>query len=340
VNAETRANPVEVSLEDVIALAARGELADGHGPLVVISESQHGTLSVLDPKHLGAEPCVVLGSDLCVSSSEELDLVARNVGSATACAVATSVLLRASIAASVASVASVQGAVDARFVLESATYSTLLGGDVFRRWHRDRQSSSMASPSDQGGEDRGASTAVLSERTGKELIITLNRPDRGNAVNRQLRDDLVEVLRLALADESVKGVRLLGNGPSFCTGGDLNEFGTFPDVAEAHQIRLQRSPARLLDLVRRSGRTIVAEMHGNCAGSGVELAAFASTVRAHIDTVFWLPELSLGLVPGAGGTISIVDRIGTQRTAWLLLTGKKITADVAHMWGLIDEITT
>jgi enoyl-CoA hydratase/carnithine racemase len=337
VNPEMRTNPVEVSLDEVMALAGRGELADGHGPLVMISESQHGTVSVLDPKHLGAEPCVVLGSDLCVSSSEELDLVARNVGAATGCAVATSVLLRASIAASVASV---QGAVDARFVLESATYSTLLGGDVFRRWHLDRQSSSMASPSDQGHEDRGDSNAVLSERTDKELIITLNRPDRGNAVNRQLRDDLAEILRLALADESVKGVRLRGNGPNFCTGGDLNEFGTFPDVAEAHQIRLQRSPARLLDLVRRSGRTIVAEMHGNCAGSGVELAAFASTVRAHIDTVFWLPELSLGLVPGAGGTISIVDRIGTQRTAWLLLTGQKITADVAHTWGLIDEITT
>jgi enoyl-CoA hydratase/carnithine racemase len=322
--------PVAVCLDEVTTLAAQGGLADQHGPFIVIAESLQGTVSVLDPNALGIEPCVVLGSDAIVASADELDLVTKNVGAATAAAVATCVLLRASFGA----------AVDTRFVLESATYSTLLAGDAFAQWQQSRsaRTSSTHDPDAIDDFEGFDAAAVLTQRNEDELAITLNRGERGNSVNRSLRDGFVEALRLALADETIARVRLRGNGPHFCTGGDLNEFGTFVDTASAHQIRLQRSPARLLALLRDRGRKIVAELHGNCAGSGVELAAFATNVRAHTDTTFWLPELSLGLVPGAGGTISIVDRIGTQRTAWLLLTGRRITADVARAWGLIDEI--
>src|SRR6185436_15255604 len=134
---------------------------------------------------------------------------------------------------------------------------------------------------------------VLVERVGDELHVTLNRPRRHNAVTAALRDGLSEALTLAAADDSITAVHLSGNGPSFCSGGDLGEFGLFPDPATAHVTRLTRSPARVV---------------------------------AAPGTVISLPELGLGLVPGAGGTASIPRRIGRQRTAALALSGMSIDA--------------
>ncbi len=73
-------------------------------------------------------------------------------------------------------------------------------------------------------------------------------------------------------------------------------------------------------------------------GAGIELAAFARQVAAREDAFFQLPEVAMGLVPGAGGTVSIPQRIGRQRTAYLALSGLRVDADIAHRWGLIDEI--
>jgi enoyl-CoA hydratase/carnithine racemase len=78
--------------------------------------------------------------------------------------------------------------------------------------------------------------------------------------------------------------------------------------------------------------------HGACVGAGVELAAFAGHVKATPDAFFQLPEVSMGLIPGAGGTVSITRRIGRQRTAWMALTGGRVDAATALEWGLIDDI--
>ncbi|CAB4833716.1 unannotated protein [freshwater metagenome] len=79
-------------------------------------------------------------------------------------------------------------------------------------------------------------------------------------------------------------------------------------------------------------------MHGACVGSGIELAAFASRVVAAPDAFFALPEGAMGLIPGAGGTVSIARRINKQRTAWLALSNQSIDAETALAWGLIDAI--
>jgi enoyl-CoA hydratase/carnithine racemase len=129
---------------------------------------------------------------------------------------------------------------------------------------------------------------------------------------------------------------LNGNGPSFCSGGELAEFGSFVDPASAFQTRLTRSAAR--QLVRVADRVTV-RVHGFCLGAGIELSAFATRIVAHPDTVFALPELALGLVPGSGGTASLPPRIGRHRTALLALTGRRIDATTALAWGLIDEIS-
>jgi enoyl-CoA hydratase/carnithine racemase len=79
-------------------------------------------------------------------------------------------------------------------------------------------------------------------------------------------------------------------------------------------------------------------LHGACLGSGIELPAFASSVVAAPDTVLGLPEIGFGLVPGAGGTVSLPLRIGRQRTALLALSGRRIDASTALAWGLVDAI--
>ena len=96
-----------------------------------------------------------------------------------------------------------------------------------------------------------------------------------------------------------------------------------------------RHPGLALDRLRKRAR---AHVHGRCIGAGVEVPAFAGDVWADPETTFELPELGLGLIPGAGGTVSLPRRIGAQRTAWMALTGRPIDATTALDWGLIDHI--
>ena len=140
---------------------------------------------------------------------------------------------------------------------------------------------------------------------------------------------------IAVADPEISAVHLRGNGPDYSSGGDLDEFGTFPDPATAHLVRLTASIGRVLaDLADR----VVVHLHGACFGSGIELPAFVNRVIGAPDMRAALPELTLGLIPGAGGTVSLPRRIGRHRTAQLALTGHTIDAVTALDWGLIDQI--
>jgi len=81
-------------------------------------------------------------------------------------------------------------------------------------------------------------------------------------------------------------------------------------------------------------------VHGRVLGSGLEMAAFCGWIEARDDSVLGLPELDLGLIPGAGGTVSVARRIGRWRTAYLVLSGRTIDADTALAWGLVDAIAS
>ena len=214
-------------------------------------------------------------------------------------------------------------------VAESLVYSTLQAGPEFHEWLAGR-SPAKPRPAPEG-------PAVRVDRDGARLTLTLNRPAKHNAFSTAMRDALCEGLTVALADESIAEVVLAGAGPSFCSGGDLDEFGTLPDPATAHAVRATRNPARLL---AACAPRVHARVHGACVGAGVELPAFAGRVTAQQDARFELPEVSMGLVPGAGGTASLPRRIGRQRTAWLALTGSALDAGTALAWGLVDEVTT
>jgi len=211
-------------------------------------------------------------------------------------------------------------------VSESLVYSTLQSGPEFAAWLRGHPHKSS---------EPAVRPPLEVAREGERLCLRLDRPEKRNAFSAEMRDALCEALALALADPSIREVEISGAGPAFCSGGDLDEFGTLPDPATAHVIRATRNPARLLagcaDRVRF-------RVHGACIGAGVELPSFGAHVSAREDTFFHLPEVSMGLVPGAGGTVSLPRRIGRQRTAWMALTGARVDVATALAWGLIDAV--
>lgn len=215
-------------------------------------------------------------------------------------------------------------------ITESLAYSTLQGGPEFVRWLADRGPAHLPEEPD----------PVVAERVGDTLYVRFNRPKRHNAFSTPARASLLEALEVARVDPSVAELVLAGNGPSFCSGGDLAEFGSFADPAWAHLARTRHSPALVLDAITaRLGAACRAEVHGQVLGSGLEMAAFCGHVTSSADAVFGLPELALGLLPGAGGTVSVTRRIGRWRTAYLVLSGATIDPATALKWGLIDAVS-
>lgn len=214
-------------------------------------------------------------------------------------------------------------------VTESLAYSVLQAGPEFAGWLVQRGPATAPDASD----------PMLMDRDGNTLRLRFNRPQRHNAFDNATRAVLLDGLAVAEADTDIDEVVLSGVGTSFCSGGDLAEFGGFTDAPSAHLARTRHSPGLALDaLTARLGVRCRADIHGQVLGSGLEMAAFCGRVRAHPATVLGLPELSLGLIPGAGGTVSVTRRIGRWRTAYLVLSGRSIDAPTALRWGLVDEI--
>jgi enoyl-CoA hydratase/carnithine racemase len=300
----------------VIAAADVGGVDD---PLVVVDLTEPTD----NRSELGLIPAVVVGVggaacdavDLVVDESM-LGTVEANIRRLPRAAIALVLLLRGQA----------ERSIEDGLTAESAVYSTLQGGPEFQSW--------LAARGSRPAPQVACDATVRVTRDDNELHITLVRPDVHNALNTQMRDELFEAFMIARADPSLR-VRLDGDGPSFCAGGDLDEFGSLPDPATAHVVRLQRSIGALI--ASMADRVEVA-LHGASLGSGIELPAFADHVVADPGTAIGLPELGLGLIPGAGGTVSITRRIGRHRTAWLALTGETIDAQTALAWGLVDEL--
>ncbi len=258
--------------------------------------------------------------DVVVSEEAELEAIVETCVAQPLASLALVQLLRRSE----------ESSIHAGLESESLVYSTLQAGPGFSNWLSARDPERLRRPAARPG------LPLRVKRSGAVLELVLDRPEKRNAFSAQLRDALAEALDVVLADSGISEVQWRAEGPAFCAGGDLDEFGTLPDPATAHAIRSTRNVARL---VAACAERLRVEVQGACVGAGVELPAFAARVVARHDAFFALPEVGMGLVPGAGGTVSLPRRIGRQRTAWMALTGAKVDAKTALQWRLIDELS-
>lgn len=216
---------------------------------------------------------------------------------------------------------------EAALTLESMAYGLLQGGADHARWLAKRPTLGPPPP--------GAARTVRLRRRGSRLSVHLNRPLAHNAIDRAMRDALHEAFTIAALDPAIEDVVLTAEGKAFCIGAELGEFGTTRDPVEAHRIRMLTLPAHAIIRCRERLRVHV---QGACVGAGLEIAAFAARVTAGPDAWFQLPELAMGLIPGAGGCVSVSRRIGRQRAALMILSGRRISAKTALSWGLIDAL--
>jgi len=261
-------------------------------------------------------PALSRGVDVILERPAELPSLQRNIEAFPRAAMTLVQLLRHN-----EDVAPEQG-----LFAESLAYASLQAGPEFARV---REAGLATGPG--GGEEE----PVLLAREGDRLYLRLNRPAARNAYNRAMRDALFEALCLLQADSDIERAVISGEGSCFSIGGDLAEFGLASDPSTAHAIRSSRSVAGLLLAL---APRLEFHLHRACVGAGIELPAFAERVVAAENTFVQLPELRLGLLPGAGGTVSIPRRIGRHRTAWLALSCRRVRAETALAWGLVDEL--
>jgi enoyl-CoA hydratase/carnithine racemase len=166
--------------------------------------------------------------------------------------------------------------------------------------------------------------------------ITLNRPRALNAYSIKMRDELFEVLGAISDDPEIRVVLLKGAGEkAFCAGADLSEFLTAPPPVFARRARFDRDIwGRFLSIER----PFIAALHGYVLGSGIEMSLCCDIRLCSADARFGLPEVTLGIIPAAGGSQTLPRMIGASSALDILLTGRWLDADEALRLKLVNRV--
>lgn len=176
---------------------------------------------------------------------------------------------------------------------------------------------------------------ILMEKEGRVAILTVNRPDKLNALNDQVREDLLEILGQIEHDDGVGVVVITGSGEkSFIAGADIGEFAGRSPFDQRHAMR---SP-RIFDVMASFPKPVIAMINGFCLGGGCELAMSCDLRVASEKARFGQPEINLGLIPGGGGTQRLPRLVGLGNALRLILTGDMIGAAEAKDMGLVEMI--
>jgi enoyl-CoA hydratase/carnithine racemase len=177
---------------------------------------------------------------------------------------------------------------------------------------------------------------VQYEKKGAIAYVTVNRPKVLNALNTPTWKDLRTAFEDARDDTAVRGVILTGGGnKAFIAGADIGELA---HVAAFEAEQSSRFGQEVLDLVENLGKPVIAAVNGFALGGGCE-AAMACTIRIAVETArFGQPEVTLGLIPGGGGTQRLPRLVGKGRALQLILSGEMISAQEAYRIGLVNEI--
>lgn len=177
---------------------------------------------------------------------------------------------------------------------------------------------------------------LLTADAGTVRTITVNRPDKLNALNRETLSELKVAFGAARDDDGVRAVVLTGAGPkAFVAGADITEFA---QASPADALAFSRHGQELMTTIERLGKPSIARINGFALGGGLELA-LACSLRIAADTAkLGLPEINLGILPGFGGTQRTLRLAGRAATLELALTGATITASRALELGLVNRV--
>lgn len=181
--------------------------------------------------------------------------------------------------------------------------------------------------------DAGPEPLLRSERRGRVLELTMNRPKVLNALSFELLTALAEALEAAAADPDVASILIAGEGRAFAAGADISDLGGMTAGAF-----LASDVFHAWERIAACPKPMVAAVQGFCLGGGLELAMSCDIIVAGEDARFGQPELLLGLIPGAGGTQRLPRAVGKYVASEMVLAGRRLTAQEAERFGLVNRV--
>ena len=182
---------------------------------------------------------------------------------------------------------------------------------------------------------------IIVERHGNALEITLNRPEKMNAINEPMAGEIIDAMESVENDRDILAVILQGNERAFCAGADLSGFSDLPeDRYDNYRARYNtRKNRQMFKYVHDYTKPILSAVEGYCLGGGFELAMFGDIIVAGEDAQFGLPEARHSLIPGAGGTQNLPRLIGAALAKELMWTARRIKAAEAREYRIVNHVT-
>jgi enoyl-CoA hydratase len=180
---------------------------------------------------------------------------------------------------------------------------------------------------------------IVTEIKNDVLVITINRPDKLNALNKQTIEELHELLVDAENDRNIRALIITGSGnKAFVAGADIAEFANY-SVEEGRQLS-SIGHFKIFNFIENYAKPIIAAVNGFALGGGLELAMACHIRVASTNAKMGLPEVSLGVIPGYGGTQRLAQLVGKGKAFEMITTADMINAEDAYKWGLANHVTT
>jgi len=171
------------------------------------------------------------------------------------------------------------------------------------------------------------------------FIITVNRPEKLNALNRTVIEELSAAIDEVYSNNEIKSAIITGAGEkAFVAGADISEFLQLDK--SSGEVLARKGQETVFDKIENSPKPIVAAVNGFALGGGCELALACHFIIASDNAKFGQPEVNLGLIPGYGGTQRLVQLVGRNRAMQLIMTGEMIKAEDAQQYGLVNKIVS
>jgi len=174
---------------------------------------------------------------------------------------------------------------------------------------------------------------ITTETHGQVGLITLNRPQALNALNKQLMDEVMEALEAFDKNNAIGAMVITGNEKSFAAGADIKEM-----AGKSTQEMKDSKQVAVFDRIRSVEKPVIAAVSGWALGGGCELALSCDMIIASESARFGLPEVTIGVIPGAGGTQRLTHALGKSLAMEMILNNRTLTAQEAHQFGMVNRV--